>query len=217
MAKDGFDKLFEFQDPQNFFNLVNKITSPISDEDLLSRGKDDEQKLQEALVASPFALGFQKYISPIQIRMATVQKNLMDFELLSSDNTTLEFEIVMVLPPNRKLREEYQKGKQPEIAMAEFSGKPINPEWVASQIRQKTEKAMRSDRFNGHLLVYMNVSGGTPDLLEVKRLISDSESIWQSIWLIRGVPDMAVMVLLYNSHGFCCVVNDWLQINGING
>lgn len=64
----------------------------MSNEDLLSRGKDFEQKLQEAIVASTFALVFQEHISPVHIRMARVHEKLLDFELISQDNTAFQFE-----------------------------------------------------------------------------------------------------------------------------
>lgn len=210
---EELDKFYQLQDPRDLWNLAKQTTSVMSNEDLLSRGKDYEQKLQEAILASTFALGFQKHISPVQIRMARVHAPLLDFEMVSQDDTIFKFEIVMAVLPERKLREEYQDGKRPKISPRAFSAEPADPERIASVIRNKTERARRIDWFNGHLLVYQNIPGGGPDLERLKKLISDSESIWQSIWLIVGVPDLAGMVLLCNSYGFPCAERDWLLIN----
>lgn len=176
----------------------------MSNEDLLSRGKDFEQKLQEALVASTFGLVFQKHISPVHIRMAKVHEKLLDFELISQNDTAFQFEITTAYPPDYKIREEYKNGRRPSFPMQALSGTPMNPEWIAPVICKKTEKARKINDFNRHLLVYVNIHGGGPVGLgveELKDLILDAESIWQSIWLIRGIPDLASTgtVLLCNS------------------
>ncbi|MDH3504776.1 MAG: hypothetical protein OEZ41_04485 [Nitrospirota bacterium] len=194
----------------------------MSNEDLLSRGKDFEQKLQEALVASTFALVFQEHISPVQIRMAKVHEKLRDFELISQDNTSFQFEITTAYPPDYKIREEYKNGRRPSFPMQALSGTPMDPEWIAPVICKKTEKARRIDGFNGHLLVYVNIQGGGPSgpgLEKLKDLISDSESIWRSIWLIRGIPDLISTgtVLLCKSYGLGCEEQEWLHIKEING
>ena len=185
----------------------------MSNEEFLSRGNDVKQKLQEALVASTFSLGFQKHISPVKIRMVKVHEKLLDFELTYQGNMLSKFELVMALPPSRKLRKDYQDGKRPQIPNTASFSDPVNPEWIASMICKKTEKARNIDGFTGHLLVYQNICGGKTDFKRLTELIADSESIWQSIWLIKGVPDQASMVLLCNLYGFPCVEREWLNIN----
>lgn len=218
----SLNKFCQLQAPRDLWRLAKQAASPMSNEDLLSRGKDFEQKLQEALVASTFALVFQEHLSPVQIRMAKVHEKLHDFELITQDNTGFQFEITTAYPPGYKIREEYKNGRRPSFPMQALSGNPMDPEWIAPVICKKTEKARRIDGFNGHLLVYVNIQGGGPSgpgLEKLKNLISDSESIWQSIWLIRGIPDLTSTgtVLLCNSFGLGCAERIWLQINEING
>ncbi|MEX2492264.1 MAG: hypothetical protein WD425_10935 [Nitrospirales bacterium] len=207
------------QAPWDLWCLAKQTASPMSNEDLLSRGKDFKQKLQETLVAFTFALVFQEHISPVQIRMAKVHEKLLDFELISQKDTSLKFEITTAYPPDYKIREEYKNGRRPFFPMQALSGTLMKPEWIAPVICKKTEKARRIDGFNGHLLVYVNIQGGGPvgrGLEELKDLISDSESLWRSIWLFRGIPDLAATgtVLLCNSYGLLCEEWDWLHING---
>lgn len=56
-------------------------------------------------------------------------------------------------------------------------------------------------------------------LEELMDLISDSETIWQSIWLIRGIPNLVSTgtVLLCNSSGLDCEEREWLHIKDNNG
>lgn len=103
--------------------------------------------------------------------------------------------------------------------MQALSGTPMDPEWIAPVICKKTEKAWRIDEFNGHLLVYVNIQGGGPSgpgLEKLKDLISDTESTWRSLWLIRGIPDLISTgtVLLCNPYGLSCAEQEWLHING---
>ncbi len=206
------DKFYRLQDPLDLWNLAKQTQSAMSAEDFLSRGKDFEQKVQEALVASTFSLGFQKYISPVQIQMKKVHEELLDFELQSREGPAFEFEITTTYEPGYKIREEYKNGKRPKVPERAFSGDPVKAEWIAPVIRTKTEKARKIKDFNRHLLVYQNISGGGTDLERLKKLIPGSESIWRSIWLIVGVPDLVAMVLLCNTHGFSCAEREWLLI-----
>ena len=218
----SLNKFCQLQTPWDLWRLANQIASSMSDEDLLSRGQDFVQKLQEALVASTFALVFQEHISPVQIRMAKVHEKLLDFELISQENSAFPFELTTAYPPDYKIREEYKNGRRPSFPMHAMTGTPMNPEWIAPVICKKTEKARRIDGFNGHLLVYVNIHGGGPvgrGLEELMDLISDSETIWQSIWLIRGIPDLVSTgtVLLCNSFGLGCEEREWLHIKENNG
>ena len=222
MVERLLNKFCMLQAPWDLWCLAKQTASPMSNEDLLSRGKDFEQKLQEALVASTFALVFQEHISPVQIQMAKVHEKLLDFELISQDDTTFHFEITTAYPPDYKIREEYKNGRRPSFPMQALCGTQMDPEWTAPVICKKTEKARRINGFNGNLLVYVNIQGGGPSgpgLEKLKDLISDSESIWRSIWLIRGIPDLASTgtVLLCNSYGLFCEERNWLHINEING
>jgi len=210
------NNFYRFQDPSDLWNLAKKVESVLTAEQFLSRGKDSEQKLQEALVASTFSIGFQKYLFPVEIRMVEVHKPLLDFELKSRDGVVSEFEITTAYEPKYKIREEYMDGKIPQIPIRAFSGEPVRPEWIAPFIQSKTEKAKKlkdlPGEFNRQLLVYQNISGGGTDLERLKQLIPGSESIWQSIWLIVGVPDLVAMVLVSNAHGFSCTEGKWLFI-----
>lgn len=204
----------QFQNPHDLWNLAKKTESALTAEQFLSRGKDSEQKLQEALVASTFSIGFQKYLFPVEIRMVEVHKPFLDFELKSRDGVIFEFETTTAYEPEYKIREEYMDGKRPQIPIRAFSGEPVKPEWIAPFIQSKTEKVKKlkelPGEFNRHLLVYQNISGGGTDLERLKQLISGSESIWESIWLIIGIPDLVAMVLVCNAHGFSCAEGKWL-------
>lgn len=218
----SLNKFCQLQSPWDLWRLANQIASSMSNEGLLSRGKDFEQKLQETLVASAFALVFQQHIAPVQIRMAKVHEKLRDFELISQDNTGFQFEITTAYPPDYKIREEYKNAKRPPFPMQALSGTPMDPEWIAPVICKKTEKARKIDGFKGHLLVYVNIQGGGPSgpgLEKLKDLISDSESVWRSIWLIRGIPDLISTgtVLLCNFYGLGCEEQEWLHIKEIDG
>lgn len=106
--------------------------------------------------------------------------------------------------------------------MQALSGIPMDPKQIAPVIWKKTEKARKIEGFNGHLLVYVNIQGGGPSgpgLEKLKDLISDSESIWRSIWLIRGIPDLISTgtVLLCNPYSLSCAEQEWLHIKEIYG
>lgn len=122
----SLNKFCQLQTPRDLWHLANQIASPMSNENFLSRGKDFEQKLQEALVASTFALVFQEHISPVQIRMAKVHEKLLDFELISQDNTAFQFEITTAYPPDYKIREEYKNGRSP-LFLCKHS---LEPPWI---------------------------------------------------------------------------------------
>jgi hypothetical protein len=94
-----------------------------------------------------------------------------------------------------------------------MEGIPADPEFVAQCIRSKTEKAMRK-RFNRHILVYQNIPGrGATDIQQLLQLVSGAESVWKSIWLIMGIPDIGTtgIALLYPSPDFKFPAGEWLS------
>jgi hypothetical protein len=213
MMVEKLEKFYIFQDPQNFLNLRKQTTDLMSDEDLLSRGDPCTKKLQEAFVASIFAWGFQKYILPIQIRMAKVEAELLDFEMKYQENNILQFEIVMAIEPERRLQQEYRDGRRPSISTRTFSGEPAESEQIVLVIEKKTQMARNIQKLNRHLMVYVNLSGHLQNLEWFTERILASESIFQSIWLVRGDLDEGGMALLSNSYGFPCPERNWLPIN----
>jgi hypothetical protein len=212
MSLPDVSEFYHWQSPRELWSLAMQTQASMSNEAFLSRGRDFEQKLQETLVASTFALGFIEPVAPVEIRMARVHEEMLDFELKSASGTSYEFEIVTAYPTGYKIREEYRDEKRPKLLDDWMEGISADPEFVAQRIRSKTEKAMRK-RFNRHLLVYQNIPGrGATDIQQLVRLVSGAESVWQSIWLIMGIPDIGTtgIALLYPAPNFKFPAGEWL-------
>lgn len=172
----------------------------MSDEVFLSRGGDIEQKIQEALVGATFSWGFYHLVTAVKAQMAAIHKEALDIELRSNAGCLYSFEITAAHPPGYQIRLAYRGGKRPEISPRAFSGEPIPAEWLASAIINKTNK-VRGKSLRRHLLVYNNISGGTNDLWRLPQLLLGSEKVWDSIWIITGVPDCGWIALVSNSAG----------------
>jgi hypothetical protein len=203
-----------WQSPLELWNLAKRVQASMSSEKFLSRGRDFVQKVQEALVASTFALCFAGLVSPVQIRMSKIHQPLLDFELFPTNySTKYEFEIVAAYEPDYKIRLKYRDGKRPKMPYKAFSGEPVNPEWVAEEILKKTERVKKAGEkgANHHLLVYQNIHGGPTDLEQLRQLVANTESVWTSIWIISGAPSWGWITLLFNSSGFKCPSMQWLS------
>jgi hypothetical protein len=146
--------------------------------------------------------------------MVEVEAELLDFEIKYQENTILQFEIVMAIDSERKLQQEYRDGRRPLISQRTFSGESAESEQIVLRVQEKTQKARKIQKLNRHLLVYVNLSGRLPNSEWFKERIHTCESIFQSIWLVRGCLNEGGMVLLSNSYGFPCPEGDWLLING---
>ena len=130
---------------------------------------------------------------------------LLDFELQNRKTAEVfECEIVMAIEPNRRPGLEYRDGQRPQMHARAFAGEPIDAGWIAPFIIKKTQKAIAKNIHGRHLPVYQNISGGQTDCKRLLELVPGAEQIWQSIWLIVGVPDMSFMVLIANAAGFPC-------------
>jgi len=196
------------QPPQVLLECAETLQSDMSDEQFLSKGRDFEQKVQEAFPAAVFSCIFDTTVCPVRIRMAHQQ--VLDFELISNSNEVYKFEVVTAYEPGRKIRLEYRDSKKPAFPPRGLSGVPVPAEWVATTILNKTAKVEKK-RLNRHLLVYQNISGGAADLKRLRKLVSGVESIWASVWIISGVPDWGGVALLCNTHGFNWSTMKWLS------
>ena len=189
-----------WQRPRELRDLAVKAQANISAEAFLSRGGDFEQKIQEVLVGTSFAMLFHKIVFPVRVRMAQIHEEATDIELRSGDGVTYPFEITTVYPPGYKIRLEYRDGRRPVISKRAFSGEPIPAEWIADAIVNKTNK-VRGKGLRRHLLVYNNISGGTTNLWRLPQLLCGAEGIWDSIWIIAGIPYCGWISLVSNEAG----------------
>ena len=201
--------LFQSQKPRALLGTATSIADQISSEDLMNRAGEFYQKTKEALVASTFAAGFALGIEPVLVKMA--HKRMLDFELNGFDGQKYEYEIVMSLEPGRKPGLEYRDAKKPVTPWRAFSGEPVPAEWVAKVIRKKTDLAKKNQIYHRHLLVYQNISGGAPDLRQLKALVGHAKSVWASMWLISGVPAWGGIALLSNRYGFDWPTMEWFS------
>ena len=192
--------MYCWQDPLALRQLAVKARSEMPAEAFLSIGGSSEQKIQEALVGSTFLSVFGRLVSPVLGRMAKINEEALDMEVIGSDGTISSFEITAAYAPGYRIRQEYKGGNRPEIPQSAFTGKPISAEWIASPILNKTEK-IRGKGIRRHLLVYNNIYGGTTDLWRLPQLLGNAQNDWDSIWLIAGVPDFGWLALVANSVG----------------
>ena len=202
------EDFYHFQSPLDFWSLTDGTANPMSNEEFLSNKNDFKQKLHEAFVASTFSLSFQKNILPIQIRLARVGERFVDFEI-KYRKEILKFEIVMALESGRKFEAEYRNGQSPPAFFAAtFSGRPADLTQIKLRIQKKTRKAQEFKKFDRHLLVYLNLSGQFSDFT----CSPESESAFQSIWMLRGTPESGGITLLSNSYGFQAGEKKWFTI-----
>lgn len=80
--------------------------------------------------------------------------------------------------------------------------------------RKTKNKKLSNKGLQRHLLVYQNIPGrGATDLQQLMLRVPDVESVWQSIWLIMGIPDIGTtgIALLYPSPDFKFPAGEWLS------
>lgn len=200
---------YQLQKARDLLDMVTGIDNHVSAEDLMNKAGEFYQKIKEALVASPFAAGFALLVKPVLIKMAHGQ--MLDFELHSMGGQKYEFEIVMSIEPDRKPGLEYRNGSRPITPRRAFSGEQFPPEWITKDLWKKTEMAKEGQVSHRHLLIYQNIAGGLPDLGRLRSLCAGAESVWASVWLISGVPDMGWIALLFNRDGFACPEAKWFS------
>lgn len=211
-------EFFQWQKPRVLLSTATSVADRISDDDLMNRAGEFYQKTKEALVASTFATWFDLAIDPVLVKLALANERILDFELSDFNDQKYEYEIVMSLEPDRKPGLEYRNGKQPVVPQRAFSGEPVHADWIAKDIRRKTDLAKKTGIHHRHLLVYQNISGGATDLRQLKALVGDAESAWASMWLISGVPVWGGIALLSNRHEFDWPEAKWYSyVNALEG
>ena len=203
-------QLYQWQSPRVLLNEAARMQAGMPSEQFLSKGRDNEQKIQEALVGATFLSIFRQIDSSVMGRMAKINEEALDMEGRGAEGIIYPFEITVAYPPLYRIREVYKNQNKPVIPQSAFAGEPIPAEWVATTILNKTAKVEKK-RLNRHLLVYQNIFGGAPDLRRLCELVSGVESIWASVWLISGVPDWGGVALLCNTHGFNWSTMEWLS------
>jgi hypothetical protein len=184
---------------------------------LLSRGDliDDSRshKFREVLSASTFATGFCHLVRPVQVRMK--DEELLDFELQADDKHNYEFELVTAYEDGRKPGDEHRNLSDDSLEVIKKpSVEPIDLRPIVQQVIKKTKKLIdlkaKDLNVRRHLLVYCSIVGGRIDEKSLYEEVAKDGLSWESIWLIRGVPDLSFMALLCNSFGFKCPMGEWL-------
>ena len=208
-------KLFRWQHPFELHRTAAYAQSMLSNEDFLSLGGEYEQKIQEARVGSIFSCGLSRALGPLQVRMAPYCERMLDMELETSFGELCQFEITTAFLPDYKIRLAYRNGKCLEISHRVFSGESVDPQWLAGPIGRKTKKMLRmcssGEQMERHLLVYQSFSGGAADLKKVMALCGYLDSVWESVWIISGVPHWGGIALLSNRYGFDWPTMEWVS------
>lgn len=207
----ALSEFFVWRNPESLLVLSKHHIGEVGTERFLSTGGDQEQMVQEALVASTFARCLCSIGYPVMIRMTEIGTRLKDFEL-RSNNQLLEFEVTRALEPGTKPREAWSNGNRPEIPPRAFSGEQIDPEWLADSIQKKTAKFRASNLSERrHLLVYLDIMGGSPDLKRVASFCQEDDALWESVWVISGIPHGGGISCLFNDSKFVWPTARWLS------
>lgn len=170
-------------------------------------------KFREVLSASTFATGFCHLVRPVQVRMK--DEKLLDFELQADDKHNYEFELVTAYEDGRKPGDEHRNLSDDSLeVIKKLSVEPIDRRPIVQQVIKKTKKLIdlkaKDLNVRRHLLVYCSIIGGGIDEKKLYEEVATYGLSWESIWLIRGVPETSFMALLCNSFGFKCPMGEWL-------
>ena len=183
-----------------------KIDEEISRGDLIVGV--DQHKFREAIPASTFAVWFSGSIDPIQVRMR--DERALDFELRTNDNHSYGFELVTAYEDGRKPGAEHRRLSDDSLeVIKKVSITPVDLGSIVKCIGHKTQD-IRSLCVRRHLLVYCSIVGGGIDVEQLRREVTTHGPSWESIWLIRGVPDTSFVALLCNECAFKCPEDKWL-------
>jgi hypothetical protein len=197
-----------WSDPIEMWDRVMKIDAKISRGDLIAGADHRLHKFRETIPASTFAVWFSDSIDLIQVRMR--DERALDFELRTNDNHSYEFELVTSYGDGRKPGAEHRRLSDDSLeVIKKVSTTPIDLGPIVKCIGDKTQD-IRNLCVRRHLLVYRSIFGGGIDLEQLHREVATCGPSWESIWLIRGVPDTTFVTLLCNECGFKCHEGKWL-------
>ena len=201
----------------NFFSRYNPLTmwdramtidALLSRGDLIGGADPRLHKFREVLPVSTFATGFCQLIHPVQVRMK--DEKSLDFELQADDKHNYEFELVTAYEDGRKPGAEHRNLSDDSLEVIKKpSVEPIDLRPIVQQVIKKTKRVIDLN-VRRHLLVYCSIVGGGIDEKNLYEEVATYGLSWESIWLIRGVPDTSFMALLCNSFGFKCPMGEWL-------
>lgn len=197
--------------PLTMWDRAMTIDALLSRGDLIADSRS--HKFREVLSVSTFATGFCHLVHPVQVRMK--DEGLLDFELQADDKHNYEFELVTAYEDGRKPGAEHRNlSDDSQEVIKKPSVEPIDLRPIVQQVIKKTKKlvGLKAKDLNvrRHLLVYCSIIGGRIDEKNLYKEVATDGLSWESIWLIRGVPDASFTALLCNSFGFKCPMGEWL-------
>lgn len=204
---------FSWYNPLTMWDRAMTIDALLSRGDLIGGADLRLHKFREVLPVSTFATGFCQLIHPVQVRMK--DEKSLDFELQADDKHNYEFELVTAYEDRRKPGDEHRNLSDDSLEVIKKpSVEPLDLRPIAQQVIKKTKKLIalkaKDLKVRRHLLVYCSIVGGGIDEKKLYEEVATYGLSWESIWLIRGVPDTSFMALLCNSFGFKCPMGEWL-------
>jgi len=200
--------LFSWCNPLTMWERAMTIDALLSRGDLIGGADPRLHKFREVLPVSTFATGFCQLIHPAQVRMK--DEKSLDFELQADDKHNYEFELVTAYEDGRKPGAEHRNLSDDSLEVIKKpSAEPIDLRPIVQQVIKKTKRDIDLN-VRRHLLVYCSIVGGGIDEKNLYEEVATYGLSWESIWLIRGVPDTSFMALLCNSFGFKCPMGEWL-------
>ena len=199
---------FSWYNPLTMWDRAMTIDALLSRGDLIGGADRRLHKFREVLSASTFATGFCQLIHPVQVRMK--DEKLLDFELQADEKHSYEFELVTAYEVRRRAGDEHRNLSDDSLEVIKKpSVEAIDRRPIVQQVIEKTKK-IKDLNVRRHLLVYCSIVGGGIDAQKLCKEVASYGPSWESIWLIRGVPDTSFMALLCNSFGFKCPMGEWL-------
>jgi hypothetical protein len=199
---------FSWCNPLTMWDRAMTIDALLSRGDLIGGADPRLHKFREVLPVSTFATGFCHLVHPVQVRMKDEES--LDFELQADDKHNYEFELVTAYEDRRKPGAEHRNLSDDSLeVIKKHSVEPIDLRPIVQRVIEKTQDVIRL-KVRRHLLVYCSIVGGGIDEKKLYEEVATHGLSWESIWLIRGVPDTSFMALLCNSFGFKCSMGEWL-------